>query len=102
MKIYKPVPKDFVRLQIIKADQPAKYITFHETTLTECIEMIQKILNEYLPQINPFCKEKRTALNFRDAKGGKNGKSTSLSFRSESTTEQIENIIIDYFVNHFE
>lgn len=94
MKIYKPQPIDLVRLQIARKGEDTKYLTFCETTLVEAKEVIKNLIADNV-KTNPFESKKRTSLSFRDALGGKNGKSETISFFGLSTIET-EAIIINH------
>lgn len=94
MKIYKLKPKQVVRLQIAKLGEKAKYITFSDTTLENAQEVILKLIIDNAKLHDPF--SKRTSLNFRNANGGENLKSSTKSFIGLSVDETYEMII-----NHF-
>lgn len=78
MKIYEYSPVYFVRLQITQQKQDAEYLTLCDTTIDEVKEFLTNLLNEQ--KISPF-ETTKTSINIREALGGKNGKSTSISFR---------------------
>jgi len=91
MKVYKYEPTYFVRLQIVKQKEQAEYLTLHETTIEEVKEMCRKIVMEQ--GITPFEGGFKTTINIREATGGINGKSTSLSFRGINPAKVKELII---------
>lgn len=93
MKIYKHDPIYFVRLQILKQKEEAQYLTLHETTIEEVKEMCKTIvLNQ---GISPFEEGFKTTINIREASGGINGKSTSVSFRGITPTK-MKSLIVNY------
>lgn len=78
MKIYMPEPVDLIRLQIVQQNAETQYLTLYETTRQEVEDMIQEVLKEQ--NLSPLVKGRRTSIQIREAKGGKNGKSKSVSF----------------------
>jgi hypothetical protein len=93
MKIYEPQPENLVRLQIAKIGEETQYLTLCETTVAEVKELCEKLI--IAQNISPFTQGKRTSINIREAKGGKNGKSISISFYGLSTKEVL-NLIIQH------
>lgn len=93
MKIYTPTKKNLIRLQIRGKDQETKYLTFCDTNLNECITEIENLINTvcYHKKISVFSPVK-TSLDFRDCKGGTNGKSKSITFKGLYTFEVFEAI----------
>ena len=91
MKIYAPEPKDLIRLQICRQLEDTEYITLCECTIPEVIQHLSKLIEKQ--KIPVFVKGKKTSINIRNALGGKNGKSTSVSFYGLSPKETKELII---------
>jgi len=98
MKIYKYEPTYFVRLQIVKQKEEAEYLTLHETTIEEVKEMCKKVVVSQ--NITPFEKGYKTTINIREATGGTNGKSTSLSFRGINPIK-VKDLIVDYIESNY-
>jgi len=92
MKIYQYSPISFVRLQITQQKQPAEYLTLCDCSIDEVKETLTKLIERQ--NISPFEKVK-TSINIREALGGKNGKSTSISFRGLTPKQTI-----DLITNH--
>jgi hypothetical protein len=89
MKIYKQIPEYIIRVQITQQGSPAEYLSLSETTPKEVIELIKKIV---LTRNDPFAK-KRTSVNIREAQGGANGKSKSVSFHG-LTPKELHDLMI--------
>lgn len=100
MKIYiRHEPAYLVRLQICKAGSDTQYLTLYSTTPEQVFDMLKKIVEE--KNISPFLRDKRTSVNVREAKGGKNGKSTSLSFVGITPVEMMK-LIIKYIKDNYD
>lgn len=89
MKIYKPEPADLVRLQISQQGTETEYLTLIETNPIEFKKWFTELINKKV-KINPFQTKRLTRVYIRYAKGGKNGKSISASFRGLNPKETIE------------
>ena len=93
MKIYNPEPPILVRIQITRQLEQTYYLTLCETTRKEVINFCKKIIKNQ--KLDPFIGGKKTALNIRDAIGGKNLKSETISFYGLST-EETYNLIYNH------
>jgi len=92
MKIYSQSPNHVIRVAITRAGyKGAKYITLCECTQIEVREMIMRLIREQ--NLDPFAKGFRTRIDIREAIGGENGKSISLSFVGLDVTETFDLII---------
>ena len=80
MKVYTtPEPPYLMRINIKKQGEQTEFITLCETTQEEAFNFIKGIIEKQ--SISPFVKGKVTNVEIREAKGSKNGKSVSLSFK---------------------
>lgn len=93
MKIYNKKPEKLVRIQISRQEQQTHYITFCETSLDEVVQMCYKLLGTV--KVDAFASSKKVSIMCREAEGGINLKSKSISFRGLSTIETY-NLIINY------
>ncbi len=93
MKIYDPKPIKFIRLEISKIGEETFYIPLIETDKEEVKKMLEEIILQQ--QISPFVGGKKTKICVREALGGVNGKSESVSFYGIGT-EKINNLIVSY------
>jgi hypothetical protein len=91
MKIYQQTPNVYIRLQIVKLGEETQYITLIETDRKEVEKMITDIITKQ--NLSPFQTGKMTQIMIREATGGKNGKSKSLSFRGLSTKQTLDLIV---------
>lgn len=95
MKIYKSEKKTLIRVSIRKNGEETKYLNFEGVGLDECKEHVKQTINPYLKHGDLFEKV-RTAIDFREAIGGKNLKSTSCSFVGLSTQDVYDILIENY------
>ncbi len=93
MKIYKHEPQHIVRLQILKTGEKGEFLNLIETNVEEVKAMVVALITAQ--QVSPFAKGFRTSVNIRDAIGGKNGKSESISFRGLSP-KQTHDLIVNH------
>ena len=93
MKIYKRKPLYLIRANIRKQGEKTQIITFCETTMPELKEKLKEIVK---PHINPFEEGKRTSVDIREAEGGNNGRSETISFKGLNV-EETAKIILEYF-----
>jgi hypothetical protein len=84
MKLYKPEPIKYVRLQIVQQLSSTAYLTLIETNKEEVKKWLMEVLKD---KCLVFPKGKSTTINIRDALGGKNLKSTSLRLYGLSPAE---------------
>ena len=85
MKIYNPTPDKLVRINIKKQGEKTHFITLCETTPKEVMDFVKGIIMDQ--RLSPFEKGKVTNIEIREAIGGKNGKSISISFKGLSPAE---------------
>ncbi len=94
MKLYKREPEDIIRLQISRqGGEQTEYINLHQTTMDEVEKFCKRIITENLKP-DPFVEGKKTMINIRECKGGKNGKAKNISFRGLNPKET-KDLIID-------
>lgn len=80
MKLYTQTePPYLMRINIKKQGEQTEFITLCETTQEESLNFIKSVIEKQ--RISPFVKGKVTNVEIREAKGSKNGKSVSLSFK---------------------
>lgn len=93
MKIYVPdPPPHIIRLQISKAGENAEYLTLSETTAEETIVFLKDLISKQ--NISIFEEGRVTSIVVREAEGGKNGKSKTVSFKG-LTPLQVKELIED-------
>lgn len=88
MKIYDPQPDLLVRIQIAKSLEKTYYLTLCETTRKDVINFCKELIKKQ--RLDPFSKGPKTSINVRDAIGGKNLKSETISFHGLSTEKTYE------------
>ena len=91
MKIYNYEPPYLIRLQIIKQGEMTEYITLDDATMQGVQEFCTKLIEAQ--NLSPFQTGKVTAINIREATGGKNGLSRTISFKGLSAKETHDLII---------
>lgn len=90
MKIYEPELRKFVRLMISQQGQQTEYLNLVECTREEVRDFIKDLISKQT--ISPFANGKKTSVVVRDAIGGQNLKSESVSFRG-ITPKQVSDLI---------
>jgi len=85
MKLYAPEPDVLVRINIKRQGEKTFHINLCETTVEEATEFAKKAIHESNPPI--FNLGRRTTVEFREAIGGTNGKTTSFNFLGWSPEE---------------
>ncbi len=91
MKIFKYEPTDFIRISIARQGDVTEYLSLVETTIPEVEVFLKELISS--KNLSPFAKGKRTSINLREALGGMNGKSKSISFRGLSPKETTDLIV---------
>jgi hypothetical protein len=91
MKIYAHTPQILVRLQIAKQGEDTQYLTLVDTTAKEVEEFCKKVISSQ--KIDIFATGLRTSINIREATGGDNGKSKSISFRGLNPKQTLQLLI---------
>lgn len=96
MKIYKPAePPCLIRINIKRHPDKTEFITLDECSQNEVYQFVKGLIEKQT--ISPFVKGKVTNVEMREAKGGVNGKSVSLSFKGLSPKE-VYNIIMNELI----
>jgi hypothetical protein len=93
MKIYTPADPIFlIRINIKQQSEKTEHITVYETTLDECYNFTLSILNQQkmMPNVRM-----RTTVEFREALGGENLKTISLSFHGLNP-KQTKELLLKY------
>ncbi len=85
MKILK-TPIDVVRVEIKKQGEKPQYITLYECSMDEVVSYIQEKLMDFSV---PYPDFRKTSITVREARGGKNGKSTSFGLYCLLKTEEV-------------
>jgi len=86
MKIYKQLePPNLIRVNIKRQGEETYHINLCECTSEEVFNWVKGIIEK--ESISPFVNGKVTNVEIREAKGGINGKSNSLSFKGINTQQ---------------
>jgi len=97
MKIFEEKPVELIRIMISRQNEFTKYINLCECTMDDVLILVNYLIS--MQTISPFTSGKRVSVVVREAIGGKNGKSKSISFRGLSTTE-VHTLITEYVKTH--
>jgi len=92
MKIYKHAPVDVIRISITKGKEKTMYLSLIDTTAFEVEVFIKDVVSKS-DKCTPWVEGLSTSITIREAKGGKNGKSKSLSFRGLSPQETYDLLV---------
>jgi hypothetical protein len=87
-----------IRLSITRLGDETEYFTLADTKPDAVKKMIEQIVVDQ--KISPFTGGKKTSCNIREAIGGKNLKSTTVSFYGISPKE-IADLIKAYIKKHY-
>ena len=80
MKLYTPPPPpDVLRVSIRRQGEKTLHFTFCDADPEQCRETLQKVIQDAAPDI--FSAGRVTAVEVREYKDGKNGRTISFSFR---------------------
>ena len=93
MKIFEDKPAELIRLMISRQGDCTQYITLCECTMDDVLIMVNYLIS--MQTISPFTSSKKVSVVVREALGGKNGISKSISFRGMSTNE-VYKLITEY------
>ena len=97
MKIFEEKPVQLIRLMISRQGDFTKYINLCECTMDDVLIMVNYLIS--MQTISPFTSGKKVSVVVREALGGNNGKSKSISFRGMSTNE-VHKLITEYVKTH--
>ena len=98
MKLYIKTPVPIIRVSIKKQGEKTEYINLCETTQVKVYKFIEELIKK--ENISPFQKGYTTNIEIREALGGKNLKSISLSFKGLATLTT-KMIILDELQNDY-
>lgn len=95
MRLYNPPPPiETIRLTFRKQGYNYEYLMLE----FEEVEKVKRFLEETIVKnvtLNPFTLDKRVAIDIREYKGAKAGKSTSLSFKADLSPIELKEVILN-------
>lgn len=91
MKVYTRTSDDIIRVQITRQGEQAEYINITDATAAEVEKLIKDVITSQ--GLSPFQTCRATSLVIRNAVGGKNGKSKSVSFKGLSPKQTIDLLV---------
>lgn len=95
MRLYNPPPPiQTIRLTFRKQGYSYEYLMLE----FEEVEKVKKFLEDTIVKnvnLNPFSLDKRVAIDIREYKGAKAGKSTSISFKTCITPLELKEIVLN-------
>lgn len=95
MKLYKqPEPIEIVRLTFRKIGQQYEYLILEKEDLENVSKTLKHIILKNI-RIDPFYSGKKVAIDIRQYKGKKAGKSISVSFKSEVSISELREIVLN-------
>ncbi len=93
MKLYEPRPDDVLRISIHKQGEKVEYLTVCEVTQVEAYNQLRSLIEG--ENISVFEGGRVTTIRLREAIGGKNGKTVSLSFKGITPKKTLD-LILNY------
>nr|WP_317632310.1 hypothetical protein [uncultured Flavobacterium sp.] len=95
MKLYTtPPPKKLTRLTFRKQGYNYEYLLLKYEPLEEVKKKLEKLITDNI-KIDPFATSKRIGIDIREYEGKKAGQSISLSFKSEVTPKELQELIFN-------
>lgn len=92
MKIFVHEPKNLIRLMITRKNDLTEYLSIVDATQQEVITFLERLLSEQ--KVQPTSTKYMTQIVVREAVGGKNGKSKTVSLFGMSPTD-VSKLIIE-------